>query len=312
MYTLPEYGKMLADRVRMDAYLECLRRTVFPGCTVVDLGAGPGVFSLYACRWGAGRVYAIEPGESIQLVRELAIANGYSDRLIAVEDYSSNFDIPERADIIITDLRGVLPFFRASIATVADARDRLLKPGGVLIPQRDILSAAVITAPDVYRRQVEAWDQPGFDMRPARIRSVNTISKIYPKLDDLITEPVELGRIDYMTAANARFTANPTWEIKRSGVTHGVVVWFDTTLIEGVSFSNAPDQPETIYGAAFLPFVEPQRLESGDRVSCQLNIDPLDDDYLWRWEATFERRSGIRQAKFSQSTFHATLIHPEV
>ncbi len=302
---------MLADRVRLDAYLEALRRAVFPGCTVVDLGAGPGIFSLYACRWGAGRVYAIEPGESIQLARELALANGYSDRLVTIDDYSANLTLPERVDVIIADLRGVLPFFRGSVAAIADARDRFLKPGGVLIPLRDVLWAGVVSLPEVYRNRVDVWEQPGFDMYPARIRNVNTISKIYPKTGDLMTRPLELGHVEYQTVSNARFTANPRWQAERSGVAHGLTIWFATTLIDGVSFSNAPEVPEMIYGAAFLPFFEPQRLETGDRVDCELKIDLSGDDYLWRWETTFEKASGVRQAKFSQSTFHATLIHPE-
>src|SRR5947208_14002021 len=101
MYTLQDYGKMLADRVRMEAYLEALRRAVFPGCVVIDLGAGPGIFSLYACRWGARRVYSIEPGESIHLLRELAAANGFADHIVAIQDYSLDVILPERADVII-------------------------------------------------------------------------------------------------------------------------------------------------------------------------------------------------------------------
>lgn len=302
---------MLADRVRMDAYLEALRRAVFPGCVVIDLGAGPGIFSLYACRWGARRVYAIEPGESIQLARELAAANGFVDNIVAIEDYSSNLTLPERADVIIADLRGVLPFFRRNIASIIDARDRFLSSGGVLIPHRDVLWASIVTVPEFYLRQVEIWDQPGFDMRAARTRAVNTISKIYPKSEDLLAAPAELGCIDYASVKDRRFAASPSWQTERSGVAHGLCVWFATTLIDGVSFSNAPEQPGTIYGAAFLPFTEPQRLDSGDRVNCDLKIDPCGEDYVWRWNTSFEiGSSGIHRTAFSQSTFYATLINP--
>src|SRR5580765_245360 len=137
MYTFREYGTMLSDQVRMDAYLAALRRAVVPGCVVLDLGAGPGIFSLYACRWGARRVYAIEPDESIQLTTELAVANQYADRIMAIRDLSTNITLPEPADVLIADLRGVLPFFGKSIASMIDARERLLSPGGALIPLRD-------------------------------------------------------------------------------------------------------------------------------------------------------------------------------
>ena len=311
MYTLQDYGKMLADRVRMDAYLDALRRAVFPGCVVIDLGAGPGIFSLYACRWGARRVYAIEPDQSIQLARELPAANGFADQIVAIMKYSSKLTLPERADVIISDLRGVLPFFGKSIGSIIDARERLLSSGGILIPRRDALWAGIVSVPEVYRRKVEIWDQPGFDTSAARNIAANTVFKIYPKTGDLLVAPVELGEIDYASVTTPRFAAHPSWRVERSGMAHGVCVWFATTLADGASFSNAPGLPETIYGAAFMPFTEPLGLESGDRVICEIKIDPCGDDYLWRWNTSFETAAGGRRcAGFSQSTFYATLVNP--
>lgn len=51
----------------MSAYVAGLRQAVTPGCTVIDLGAGPGLFALLACQFGAGHVWAIEPDPSIHL-----------------------------------------------------------------------------------------------------------------------------------------------------------------------------------------------------------------------------------------------------
>ena len=58
MYSLADYGTMIADRVRLDAHAEALRRVVTPASIVLDVGAGTGVMSLLACKFGARRVYA--------------------------------------------------------------------------------------------------------------------------------------------------------------------------------------------------------------------------------------------------------------
>ena len=76
MYSLHFYGRMIADAPRMDAYAAALRQTVKPDSVVMDLGCGPGVFALLACKLGARRVYAVEPSNVIGLAREAAVANG--------------------------------------------------------------------------------------------------------------------------------------------------------------------------------------------------------------------------------------------
>ena len=103
----------------MQAYSEALRRTVRPGSVVVEIGTGPGVFAVLACQLGASRVYAIEPDPIIQVAREIAAVNHCADRIEFIEDISTRVELPSRADVIFSDMRGVLPLltriFRPSL-----------------------------------------------------------------------------------------------------------------------------------------------------------------------------------------------------
>ena len=76
VYSLTGYGEMIADAVRMQSYVEALRKAVTPGCTVLDIGTGTGIFALLACRFGAERVFALEPSAAIQVAIEIARSNG--------------------------------------------------------------------------------------------------------------------------------------------------------------------------------------------------------------------------------------------
>jgi hypothetical protein len=67
VYSVSAYGRMIADKVRVAAYTEALKRAITPGCTVLDIGTGTGFFAMLACRMGAARVYAIEPDDVIDL-----------------------------------------------------------------------------------------------------------------------------------------------------------------------------------------------------------------------------------------------------
>jgi protein arginine N-methyltransferase 1 len=124
MYSVSGYGKMIADAPRMDAYVSALRQAVKPGSVVVDLGSGPGLFALLGCQMGARRVYAIEPDSVIEVARQAAIANGYQDRLVCIQDFSTRVTLPEQADVIVSDLRGVLPWFQQHLPSIVEAPRR--------------------------------------------------------------------------------------------------------------------------------------------------------------------------------------------
>src|ERR1043166_6115896 len=107
MYSVHFYGQMIADAPRMEAYAAALRRTVTRDSVVMDLGCGPGVFAMLACRLGARRVYAVEPENIIGLARETAAANGFADRVEFFDKLSTEITLAEPATVIVSDLRGV-------------------------------------------------------------------------------------------------------------------------------------------------------------------------------------------------------------
>src|SRR5438445_4231285 len=126
MYSLRDFGAMIADAGRFGAYAEAIARAVHPGDTVAEIGCGPGVFSLLACQAGARRVFAIESEDSIQFARQLAAANGFADRIEFYQSESRKTELPERMNVIVSDIRGVLPLYDHAITSMEDARERML------------------------------------------------------------------------------------------------------------------------------------------------------------------------------------------
>src|ERR1041385_5716970 len=177
MYSVYFYGQMLADTPRLRAYVEALKRSVKPGAVVLDLGCGPGFFALLACQLGARRVYAVEPDDVIQIAREAATANGCTEKIEFFQNFSTEITIPEPADIIVSDLRGVLPWYETNIPSIIDARTRLLANGGVLIPRRDVLWASVVEASERYDEIVSPWERTDVDLSRAKRVVTNTWRK---------------------------------------------------------------------------------------------------------------------------------------
>jgi SAM-dependent methyltransferase len=258
-YTLRGHAAMIADRVRMDAYQAALERTVRPGSVVLDIGTGTGLMALMACRLGARRVFAADPGDSIRLARAAARASGFADRIEFIQGLSTQIELPERADVIVSDLRGVLPLFQHHVASLADARDRLLAPGGVLIPRMDTLFAAPVQAEKDYQAIVGPWDDHGrgFALDTARRAALNEWNKSHFGADDLLAAPRVWAVLDYRTERNPHVRGTLRWTAERAATSHGFAVWFDAELAEGVGFTTGPDGAKTIYGTAFFPWLAP-------------------------------------------------------
>jgi protein arginine N-methyltransferase 1 len=312
MYSLRFYGQMLADAPRMEAYAAALRHTVKPDSVVMDLGSGPGVFALLACKLGARRVYAVEPEGVITLAREVAAANGFVDRIDFFEKFSTEIDLPEPATIIISDLRGVLPWFQQHLPSIIDARARLLAQGGVLIPRRDILWAAVVEAADRYEEIVGAWENNEFDLDlSAGTRLVtNTWRKTRIRPEQLLSEPVCWTTVDYDEVDSPDIRAEICFRAARNGTAHGVAVWFDSELVGEIGFTNHPRAPEMIYGNGLFPFSQPVEVLEGDRITIRLAAKMVEDDYVWRWDTDFFEGDRRLKASFKQSTFFGVPLSP--
>lgn len=306
---------MIADRVRMEAYAEALRRTVKPGSVVMEIGTGPGIFAVLACELGASRVIALEPASIIQVARDVAVSNHCSDKIEFVEKISTSLKLPIQADIIVSDMRDVLPLFGQHIPSILDARRRFLAPKGALIGRKDVIWVALVEAPGTYGRLADPWEHNILrqDLGPARQRAVNTPRPARATPNQLLAEPKVWVTLDYTTIEDPSVQGELEWVVERSGTGHGFLVWFDADLTEGVGFSNAPGAPETIYGSQFFPWQTPVSLVAGQSVRAKLEAKLVGGDYFWRWITDIGLASGTGGPRihFDQSSLQGEVVSLE-
>ena len=307
MYSLADFGDMLADPIRRQAYVAALQESIDPGSVVLEIGTGPGVFALLAARLGARKVYALEPGDAIVIARQIVAANDLGDRVELVQRHSTEVELPERVDVVVSDLRGILPLFGDHLSSIIDVRERLLAPGGRLVPQADSLWASVVTAEETWGGLTAGWcdNDLGFDLGIPLGHVINSWKRARFKADQCLVEPRRWAVIDYRKVADPNVAGKLRWQLSRPGRAHGVAVWFDARLSAGAGFSNAPGSEELIYGQAFFPFPRPVELREGDRLDVELEATRMGNDYVWRWTTAIENGSG-EITRFAQSTFYAS------
>jgi protein arginine N-methyltransferase 1 len=305
-YSLFAYDRMATDGPRMDAFARALQQVIRPGATVLDIGTGTGVCALLACRFGAGRVIAVEPDVSIEVARENAARNGLSDRVEFIARTSQEVALAERADVIVSDLRGVLPWFTHHLPAIADARTRLLAPGGVLVGARDRVWAAAVDlgeawAPWEQRPPAEGGLDVGAGLRYLR----NTPLRVDVPGDALVSSTALVADIDYMRVGSPHARHRFQLTAQRDGMAHGMAAWLEAELAEGVIMSSAPGSPPLIYGQLFFPWSEPVHLHTGDVIDVDLRGDLVGDAYVWTWRTTVHEGDDAARvrARFDQSTF---------
>jgi protein arginine N-methyltransferase 1 len=310
MYPFSVYGSMISDCVRTPPYIRAIEAAVRQGSIVVDVGCGSGFFALVACRAGARRIYAIDEADIIHLAEKFAVANSFADQLVFLQGDSRQIQLPERADVIVSDVRGSLPLFGNSLVSLIDARERFLRDGGIIIPQRDVLYAALVEDEPAYREITSPWGTRvnGMDLSPALSCVLNEMHRVYVEPQRLISDPQAWCVIDYTKSLKRAASATLLFRAERAARGHGVLIWFETKLYEDIGFSSAPGNPKSVYSHMLLPWLEPLLLSAGQDVHLDLHADLVGADYIWRWETkTCDSKSG-KVHHFKQSTLQGALL----
>ena len=142
------YKAMAEDHRRNRGYLEALR-TVARDKVVVDVGTGAEVvLSRLALEAGARKVYAIETKEETYRQAQAFVKRlGLEDRIILVKGNGMEVEIPEPADVCVSELIGCIGGSEGAVA-ILNSVWRLLKPGAVQVPRRCATRIAAVELPE--------------------------------------------------------------------------------------------------------------------------------------------------------------------
>ncbi len=144
---------MLADYVRTGTYQRAiLNNSVdFTGKVVLDVGTGTGILAFFAAQAGAARVYAVDASDAAHIAQTLVDANGFGSKIKVIKGKLEEIELPEKVDIIVSEPIGFLLVHERMLETYIYARDKFLKPEGLMMPTTGDIVVAPFSDDSLYR-----------------------------------------------------------------------------------------------------------------------------------------------------------------
>ncbi|KAL5197215.1 hypothetical protein ABZP36_000727 [Zizania latifolia] len=289
------HREMLGDKVRTEAYRDALldNPSLMNGATVLDVGCGTGILSLFAAKAGASRVIAVDgSAKMVSVATEVAKNNGFlygenmemeqkrDTQVISVvhtkaEELNHKIQVPSSGfDVLVSEWMGYCLLYESMLSSVLYARDHFLKPGGAILPDNATIFGAGFGKGGT---SLPFWENVyGFDMSCIG-KEVTGNSARFPVVDivesqDIVTETAVLHSFDLATMKPNEMDFTASFELRlsesgipQSGVTecYGIVLWFDTAFTKRfckekpVNLATSPFSTPTHWSQTIFTFEEP-------------------------------------------------------
>jgi len=263
---------IVRDDLRNRAYEEALRRAVFPGCAVLEIGTGSGLLAMMAARAGAARVITCEADPAVAMTaRAIIAANGLADRIVVLNKHSSAvdaaIDMGGRADILVSEIVSNDMISQGTLPSHEHAVPHLIKPGAAVIPARGRIRIALAEDKGGDRRRLTTV--AGFDLalfnrlaRPYREIAVEN-----PQLT-LRSAPADIFDFDFASGGPWPDRRGERTLVSSGGRINGIIQWIALAMDDLGLYENRPE-PDAIscWAGIFWPFASPIDSLAGDEIT---------------------------------------------
>jgi SAM-dependent methyltransferase len=272
---------MLLDEVRNETYRRAIFQVVRPGDVVLDMGAGTGILAMFAAQAGAAKVHAVERTDIAAVAYELIARNGLADRIEVHNCDLEDVVLPSKVDVIVSEWMGAIGVDENMLAPLVMARDRWLRPGGTIVPERVTAWLAPMWVVEL-DNEVRHWASRPHGIDMGLINELSTHETVMTQWavqpDDLVAPPQPMWSHDARTCslavADDTFSAQLTFTASRDAQLSALAAWFDAVMCDGISLTNAVGAPRTHWGRLMLPLMRTHEVRAGATIRTEVRCEP--------------------------------------
>lgn len=281
------YYAMTHDDVRNRAYQNAIRQSV-KGKVVLDIGTGAdAILARFCVEGGATRVYAIEDDSTAYHSAKTLIENlGLTDRITVLHGDSAHVQVPEPADVCVSEILGTIGSSEGAVSILNDAW-RLLRDDGIMIPRKCVTLFAPVSLPEnlasslrlseLARTYVEhVFRKAGhpFDLRMC--------IKDFPP-SNILARPQSFEELDFTGFVRPEYEFQTRFTVEHEARLDGFLFWLN--LYPGNDEYVDSLNEKVSWLPVFFPALYPGRdVAEGDVIettcSCRLGSDGRKPDYL--------------------------------
>jgi len=266
------YFPMVLDTARHVLYERAFARVIRPGCRVLDIGSGTGLFAMMAARAGAAEVITCEANPRIAAAVASVVAhNGLSSRVRVVPKLSSDLevgvDLPDHADVVVWDNLANGMLAAGALPGLEQAARRLARPGARFVPARGTIRVCLGEDRKPAHRRMGIVE--GFDLSPFNLlRAMQYNMGHDPDRWTLRSATADAFHFDFESGGPFPEARNVFNLVSTGGRVNGIVQWLRLDLDDETTYESYPTTPTpAALGPLFHAFDRPRDLAKNEVVT---------------------------------------------
>jgi len=277
------HEEMLKDEVRMKAYRNAIvnNKHLFRDKVVLDVGCGTGIMSLFAAKSGAKKVIGVDNSDIAHQAKRIVEDNKLSDVIVILKGKIEEIELPvDKVDVIISEWMGYCLLYESMLQTVIFARDKWLRPDGVILPDKATLNLTAIEDSEYKEDKINFWDNVyGFNMS-----SIKKMAMQEPLVDIVEPNQVMAGTcrlltIDINTVKEEDLDFKTPFRLValRDDFCHAFVASFDiefTKCHKNIFFSTGPHASYTHWKQTVFYMSDVLSMKKGEEIRGEFNCKP--------------------------------------